>query len=63
MRVFGSSSIVDRPSERLSVRTIPLSGYIDRRFHHTYHFYSNCLIVLLDNIINHCIFILTYSHG
>ena len=31
MRVFWSSGLVDRPSDRLYVRTIPLSGCMDRR--------------------------------
>ena len=30
VRVFGSSGSVDRPSDRLSVRTIPLSGSMER---------------------------------
>ena len=33
MRVFYASDIVDRPSDRLYVRTITLSGWIDRRSH------------------------------
>ena len=31
MRVFCSSGLIDRPSYHLYVRTIPLSGYMDRR--------------------------------
>ena len=31
VRVFWSSGIVDIPSDRLYVRTIPLSGCMDRR--------------------------------
>ena len=30
VRVFGSSDLVDRPSVCLSVRTIPMSGCMDR---------------------------------
>ena len=31
VRVFWSSVLVDRPSEYLCVRNIPLYGYVDRR--------------------------------
>ena len=30
VRVFGSSSLVDRPPSRLSIRNIPLYGCMDR---------------------------------
>ena len=30
LRVFGPSGFVDRPSEHIYVRTIPLSGCMDR---------------------------------
>ena len=32
VRMFWSSGLVDRPSDRLYVRTIPLSGCMDRRY-------------------------------
>ena len=35
VRVFWSSGIVDRPSKRLYVLTIPLSGCMDRHFRYT----------------------------
>ena len=31
VRLFGTSGLIDRPSDHLSVRTIPLSGCMDRR--------------------------------
>ena len=35
MRVFGISGLADINSERLSVRTIPLSGLTNRCYHYT----------------------------
>ena len=35
VRVFESSGLKDRPSDRLSIRTIPLSGCMDRRSRYT----------------------------
>ena len=35
MRVFGSSGLLDILCNRLYVRTIPLSGCMDRRSHYT----------------------------
>ena len=32
VRVFVPSGLVHRPSDRMSVRTIPLSGYMERRY-------------------------------
>ena len=38
--LFWLFGLVDRPSDRLYVRTIPLSGCMDRRFH-----YKKCTLV------------------
>ena len=39
MRVFCLSGLVDRPSDRLYVRNIPMSGYMERLSHYI-PFYS-----------------------
>ena len=43
VRVFLSSGIVDRLSENLSVRTIPLSGWMDRRSRYIPFYYQERL--------------------
>ena len=43
VRVFWSSGTVDRPSVYMYIRTIPLSGYMYRRYHYTLHI---CSLVL-----------------
>ena len=35
LRVFWSFGLIDRPSDRLYVRTIPLSGCMDRHYRYT----------------------------
>ena len=38
VKVFGLSGIIDRPSERLYLRTNPLSGCMYIRSHYKYHY-------------------------
>ena len=43
VRVFGKSGIVDRPSDRLYVRTIPQYGYMNRRYRYI-PYYSRAIM-------------------